>query len=598
MIEFIKGMDKGKDFQFNIEGGAYQTFLGGITTILTGIAFLILLWVYGKDMYERKSPSVLSKKSMIKFFPEVKVNSSTFNFAYRMENLNGDFINDPRYFTYDFMHIYEKADENGHFSLVKKEKRKMEKCSLDHTANETLHHYKLHNYMCINNNYTFGGDWGGDSMRLPLFFIRRCNNETEAEYGIKCMTNEEIHKTYGNDLFVDTYIQKNLVNPSKYDSPIQATFTYKFRDYDFTGSKAVVQRLTYSTASITTDIGWFFQDQSTQHFLEYQNTDLSYTEPQASRGDYVAMVQLYISKNHQEYERDYKKISDALADVGGIMSLFTMVIDIMMSYYIDLSYNLYLLGKLLKLKKEVSNPNKQNMQLINMEKTKISDSLSKEKETRLENVTHDESKVNVLNPNEKPFKKDCKDCKSPIHPSTKLYQKKYLNLSNKEIILNKEISKVIEYKKHELQEVQLICCDWLSLKYCCFNKKKEGDKEKVTKYELLKAGEREVEKKIEVLDLIRMMDQFRLIKKLILNENQCHMLANREMTNIIDSRVMTAEEEYKENKAKEEKGKSALVEYLLKKHEEGNLNQVDVLLFKYMEPKVKEEIQKAVRFSI
>ena len=104
MIDMIKRFDSmGKEFKFTINGGTYTTLFGGIISILKAVSFLVLCWYYGQDIYERKSPNLIKRETMLNDFPQVKLNTSNFNFAIRKENYQSLFIDDPSIFTYEFI---------------------------------------------------------------------------------------------------------------------------------------------------------------------------------------------------------------------------------------------------------------------------------------------------------------------------------------------------------------------------------------------------------------------------------------------------------------------------------------------------------------
>ncbi len=599
MIEFIKSMDMmGREFKFNIEGGAYRTIPGGLLTMFTSICFLVLAWYYGQDMYQRKQPAVLIKQSMLKLFPRVQVNSSVFNFGYRIENTNGELVNDPRIFTYELMYTSYSADENGVWHTDKKLIKELQSCGLNHFDNKTLHHHKLQNYKCIENNYTFGGDWGGDFIDLPQFLIRRCNNKTEKEYNIKCLSDAEVKAKHSN-FYVDTYLQKNLVNPSSYKSAIQHTYVYNYKDINIYSGEAVKQRIYYSTGRLKTDTGFIFEDLSHKEFLEYEHSESGVSAWEPSRGPYVSMVQFYISRNHREYERVYDKISDTLANVGGLMSLFLYFIDFIYSYYIESSYNVYLQEKLVSMNRNLNQSKRDpNGMSVSVEPNNLEMSMDISK-VILDNTNNQQSQ----NPSPDVFIHE--SLASPKNNNNKkkkhtLYKIKCLNEdNNKDMIQNKELEKVIESKKTGIEEIKVTCCERLYFVYCCFNKNKQGvNIELKMKYELLKACEQEVDRKIEILELIKIADQLKIIKKLLLNENQCFMLQNRGITNLIDTRVSSELDENQQIEEKERAKKKNLIEYLLKQQRDHKLNQIDTLLFQYLEKDLKEEIKGEVKFDI
>jgi len=243
MIDFIKNLDfMGREFKFNIGGGmkdTYKTTFGGFLSLIQVIGFLILLWYYGQDIYLRQSPSMLISSSSLDKFPIYELDSTIFNFGFRVEDVLGNFIDDPRIFTYDLIYRRFEVTESGGFIVKKQWKKDMEKCSTKHFDNFTLYNERLYNYYCIENNYTIGGDWGATEINLPTFLIRRCNNETELKHNIKCKTDDEVNKIYNNLFYVDLYLQKNLVNPQNYTDPIKPTYTYKYKQLDIFNKNAL-----------------------------------------------------------------------------------------------------------------------------------------------------------------------------------------------------------------------------------------------------------------------------------------------------------------------------------------------------------------------
>lgn len=110
-------------------------------------------------------------------------------------------------------------------------------------------------------------------------------------------------------------------------------------------------------------------------------------------------------------------------------------------------------------------------------------------------------------------------------------------------------------------------------------------------------AKREVQKRIEALHVLKIIDQFNLIKKLLLNKNQCYMLEKRERSKVINFEIKSVLEENQEFDEIEMKNKSLLKEYLLKKKAENSLETLDVLLFKYMDESISTEINTEVNID-
>jgi len=370
MIDFIKNLDfMGREFKFNIGGGmgdTYKTTFGGLLSLFQAIGFLVLLWYFGQDIYLRESPSMIVSSSLIDKFPMYDIDSTTFNFGFRVEDVLGNFLDDPREFTYDLIYRKFEVTESGGFEVTKQWNKDLEKCSTKHFDNFTLYNERLYNYFCIENNYTIGGDWGASEIQVPTFLIRRCSIETELKYNIKCKTDDEIKHDHSNLFYVDLYLQKNLINPHNFSDPIKSSYSYGYKQIDIFNSDVLKQEIYYSTGELITDTGFLFSDISTSTFLEYESQTSNEGTLNPALGPYLSSAEFFITRGKRSYTRTYIRISDALANVGGLMSLFTVVIEIMFSFYLQNSYNKFIQEKFLKLNHEVKEDKNQNNNQIEM----------------------------------------------------------------------------------------------------------------------------------------------------------------------------------------------------------------------------------------
>jgi len=117
------------------------------------------------------------------------------------------------------------------------------------------------------------------------------------------------------------------------------------------------------------------------------------------------------------------------------------------------------------------------------------------------------------------------------------------------------------------------------------------------KYKLFEASNKEVNKKIDALSFIKTLEQFNLIKKIVLNESQCYMLQNRELKRIIDTKIKTVEQENQEELETEKENKNKLLAYLNKKNQENSLSSVDLMLVNYLEPELKIEVKNYLKID-
>ena len=77
-MEFIKSIDIFRtSFKLNISNSdSYKTILGGVFTLILASATLVLLWVFGNDMYLKESPKVILGISYRQEDPTVNLEAS------------------------------------------------------------------------------------------------------------------------------------------------------------------------------------------------------------------------------------------------------------------------------------------------------------------------------------------------------------------------------------------------------------------------------------------------------------------------------------------------------------------------------------------
>jgi len=349
------------------------------------------------------------------------------------------------------------------------------------------------------------------------------------------------------------------------------------------------QILRYSTAELFTDTGFLFEDMHKTEFLEYEGLDWDFAPPQSTYGNYLTSVEFYVSKNFRSYSRVYIRFSDALANVGGIMSLFTLVIEILFNYYRKNAYLLFLQEQFVRLNQEVVEVNNSQIRIVNRSYLNSNiKSVNKQVEFSIMKLKNEEI---VVQPDSS---KEIINNQSSIIKENKSLRK----YKKQDIILNKEINEVIEFKKHKLVDVSLTFSERCYFKYCCYNRNKTGNEEINLKHNLYLAANKEINRRIEILEYIKMMDQFRLLSKIILNKNQCYMLKNREFHRVIDNKlnITSVEEELKLEEIEKE-NKQRLKEYLFIRKNENCLNQTDILLFKYMQNDLKAEISNEINLD-
>ncbi len=191
---FLKYFDIfGYEFQFNIgKDKMLKTRFGGFIAIFMVVSLVPLAWYFGKDIEKREEPNFIEEKTMQEDFPFWNATSKNFFFAYKVYDFDFKNINDPRYFEFLFEYekwrtdnvTFERKEFYNHFETPRK--CNLSNLDLDdkYYAQRVFDNEKLGEFLCVNSNFTIGGDWSRGVINFPNFMVLRCNNNTKKKYNI------------------------------------------------------------------------------------------------------------------------------------------------------------------------------------------------------------------------------------------------------------------------------------------------------------------------------------------------------------------------------------------------------------------------------
>jgi len=598
MDPFLKTVDMfGAEFKLNIKGKeTFTTLLGGIFTVLLGMATIILAWYFGKDIYLKSSPYYLSKTAYKQLTAMIDFTSFNFCFALHVEDVQGRPILNERFFHYTFYYEYYKIDTVlGSNELLQGNQSDCELCNTDHIDNETITSKGLHNFYCSNlNGYKLGGNWRAPHIAIIYYYLSRCTPEWAESRNITCASREEFDKL--GRLYLSYYVFQNLLDPENFEIPLKKIYSYNFQGLDL-GNVYPQYKFYYSFSNLTTDHGLVFEDSQNTEFLNYDELqiDTNHTPNQ----DSFLEISFYLSSKNQLHVRSYIKVPDIVAQVGGILSLFLPFIEIFIKIFSDNQYTLYLFNNLFKLQLKDNNTSENFNNIIELnvkhnningsDKIVIIDENNKSKKIVKDFTSYNEQGNNQdINEDNKGDLSKSTNSMLPLGSvnnkdknSIFLNNYKLRNYTKKEVILNKELEKVITFKSKQCDNVEISECKRLYFTYCCGKNKLGNDK----LFKLILVAEDELSKKCDFTEITKSLDQFRLLKKLILNEGQCTLLKSREFKTLTDESLI------EDVALHDEKMKKDIIMYLKTRQENGTLNQIDKVLTNYLQVCLKEIIK-------
>lgn len=579
----------GKEVKLNHDGKqTFKTLVGSAFSLIIYFGTIILLWYFGKDMYLRENPKLISNRNELHNTPYAFVDRSNFSFGIKVTDKNGKSINDPKAYTYRF-------GINQHKSLNQTnvlEIRKLEQCTIDSIPEPFFTEERFSKYLCPDFNNSYGGSNDQDKFSQPKLEIFRCNSLVEKHYNITCYTDEELINKYGYYIGLNIKLQIQQLNPTNFTYSTSKNYYKKFWFLQAVNT-GYTSNIIYTTARIVSDSGLIFEDEYTKHFFQFDSIDF-YNVGAINKkdlNDTVAEFIFQVSSTENYYHREYIKLPDAIANVGGFIGIIVEIFKFVLSFYVDNEFAISFYQKLFKLEidnedeKSVYSPTKLNYEK-KIELSKLEQD-STDNMLKVKQPEHEQINLSNVNPE---MHKDLNNNNDgyPKNNSKKL--KNFCPIDHK---INKDVTKLVVYKAKKRENVTIkpnerFC--YLNCVPCYYKARKKNPIDYNLRYELINRVEIEIKKKLDFIYLLKSIDQLRLVEKTLFNENQCFMIENRESHSIVNDKKSPSAEVEDLHKTRITEKTNNLFKYLSVKKNENSLTMTDKLLFKYLNSELLEKL--------
>ena len=610
-MKFIKSLDMlGKEYQLKIEGDSFKTTFGGFFSILIYMATLVLTWYFGKDLYEKQNPKYITSNNYLEEHPVIGIDPSNFTFALSLSsNQDGKFIYDSRAFVYKAYYNRFRLDVKTNTRMIHEvHDISVEPCSNIvkepfYTKGEFMNHY------CPKFNGSYGGSALQEWYFVPHLRIDRCSPEIEKANNITCYTDEELINMYGRVLNVRVKYQNYYVNPTQFENPLIKSFD-EIIYYVQTVESAYRANIYYSYARILTDSGLVFDDESHNHFFQFNEIDFQGIGKPNPEDVFLFNCGFKLTTLENYYYREYIKIPDILANVGGFMSIVMEIIQFVFSNYVDNEYNIFLYEKLFRLEIEKQDNESIGERAYDMVNVGVGSQI-KNKTSNNSNNSNNINNIKSYGKNNNENNKDLEGSKDRIlnnvnnvNNNNNLVNEAYsinkskMKIGKKLIVnetpVNKELKNLIDYKKKKREPVIIGADERFCYVNCACCYSKSTNSKNNLRYELIAIAEQEIERKFDILEVLNSLNRLRLLQKILLNKSQCYMLANREIQTITNYKKNPSERVEDLNEIKEKQKIANLFNYLGIKKQENNFTNIDILLLKYLNEDLKGKIKQEI----
>ena len=613
----------GKEIQFKIENSeTYKTCVGGFLTLLLAFVSLGSIYLFGNDIIFKTKPNLIFKKIQLEEYPSAPINIENYFYAMRLVDKKGAYVDDYRYFEPILRYEYYKFNnETLDLDLVKKDRQTLKTCNLSHINQGTLDKEFLETYKCaLFKNYSIGGNWDSPEVSVLIYEINKCTAATELKYNITCAKEEELAKRYTFPLFVEIKYQNEILDPTKLYKPVTQALDFISTGVDLDTNKRNL--FSYSKSTLKSDIGYLVEDISYENFLQIEKIDTDFNKFIPGSNTTIYYSHIYLTKILLDYDRSYLKVQDIAATVGGFFSITYNVLKFAYYFYIENSLVYYYFQNLFSFYKlddygkdgavEDHLQEMENINIIQFNTGKPNNNAkTKKSDTKNYQVVNINSQNDIIpnemnkgadtfdrlnmNPTDKDKAKNDSNSKStPKSPPTLLKARtSIISGGDKMKVGTASLINILNKFDKPKTPVHIDETTLWKYHFCnCFIKKETNANSKMMN-NFIYSAKSELDKRYSTVNILALFEQFKVLKQIVLNENQCFMLDHKGkkiITNITNNSDKEFTEAFEEiNRKKEEK----LVKYLLQKKDlDEGFEETDILLLRSMEDDLQMRIKK------
>jgi len=312
-----------------------KTHFGGIMTLLLSGLGLFFVYYFGKDIFTKEKPIIT--------FSKVRRDNSEvflkdFPIFFIIGQPNGQTLNSSLVNTLLTFHVWQyifdinqtillqnvtvvSCDPEKHFGIYKS------------TIDQYLDSTTYENYYCpdFDNNTKFENDYVSTNSTLFRMHVSTCNNETSKTV----CASEEVQKSYLSEFYVKTLYMNYFIDTSLSEN--QETLfldSYTQQNGLFLSKKSFFK---FKTTEVKIDKGWVLDETKTSSF-----TQLDFIVPDTNLNDVnsdIKYVMLFESPRiGDSYSISYIKIQNIIGNLGGILSVLSIIGQLLCKYISETSF--------------------------------------------------------------------------------------------------------------------------------------------------------------------------------------------------------------------------------------------------------------------
>lgn len=329
------------------------------------ILIALTIWTFvnfGGDMIYRKNPQSVMSQVVTSDPQYLNLPDNGFFLAFGLQDLrkkSAHYIDDTIY----TVKMIQRTKVGTNISL---EEIPLQRCSIEKVPDrDDLRSYfqrnQINNLLCISNESqiepALQSTWDGPLYRNVLINIYPCTNSSTSQ--TICKSSEEI-QNYLNFANFAMYFTNLAVNPNEFEKPITSFGKQLYTPISATTLTYI--EMLFGHLDFLSDDGFLFEDLTNRQSASY----LSNRQILSFNPTMVVQIDLKLDKIKTTYTRNYQKIQNVLADVGGIIQSLIVLGNFFILPLVELKFRLTLANSLFTFK-----TNKTLKQKVSVKKSRI-----------------------------------------------------------------------------------------------------------------------------------------------------------------------------------------------------------------------------------
>jgi hypothetical protein len=309
----------------------YNSNFGGLMTLLMILIFIVAFIGFGIDIIQKVKPRVTFNRIKNPRLPEFNLTDDNFFFTLYDQASDNPIPNIKRMF---FVY-YDYLSFDGNMTNSHKLKNPFYSCPKNTIDKwKSFLAYDPSGYYCLpeNEKILMKGTYSTGVSKLLRVMVDYCKNNTDPNKGLvrtDCYTKRETQTLLMNKRIQMNYIIKDsVINIFNFSFPASnVILSDKVNTDPYTWSRLSIF---LKEIQINTDKGFFIKDVETQYATGIDSTKFeSFYTPET---DTVFSNRLIFSDWMETYERDYIKVQDVFAMMGGFVNFSLIIIKFLNSY--------------------------------------------------------------------------------------------------------------------------------------------------------------------------------------------------------------------------------------------------------------------------